>query len=116
MFNRYKKWTSDKKHCLSGKLQRNICMIGVNTLPVLITQAYGRHLFINKFPWDFQPRAWDCILAWNFHKVKNEMLTGNTALDYYSYLNNIQLRYSRQYTMQPRHKNYKAPTSRNSYF
>ena len=97
-FNRYKKWIVGDKKCESNNVQRFICMIGVKTLPELISSAYGRQLFINKFPWDFQPRAWDCILAWHFHKVQEEKITGRPALDHYSFLDNIQIKYSRKET------------------
>ena len=68
-------------------------MIGVNTLPELITSSYGGKLFINKFPWDFQSRAWDCIQAWNFDKIKKEELTGRPVFNHYSVLNNERLKH-----------------------
>ena len=47
----------------------------------MTTESYGRQLFANKFIWDFQPAAWDCMNVWHHVKMERERLKGKTAMD-----------------------------------
>ena len=72
---RYKIWKrpGSSKQCTSRYKLRNICIAGVKTLPELVTNEHEKvALFVNKFLWDFQPRAWDCINTWHYHKIVTE--------------------------------------------
>ncbi|XP_064597282.1 LOW QUALITY PROTEIN: beta-1,3-galactosyl-O-glycosyl-glycoprotein beta-1,6-N-acetylglucosaminyltransferase-like [Liolophura sinensis] len=64
---RFKIWAGTKlwKLC-TGKFTRGICIFGVKDLPVLTSQ---RHLFANKFHWDYQPYVLDCLEEWHFNKT-----------------------------------------------
>ncbi|XP_064596768.1 beta-1,3-galactosyl-O-glycosyl-glycoprotein beta-1,6-N-acetylglucosaminyltransferase-like [Liolophura sinensis] len=64
---RFKIWAGTKlwKLC-TGKFTRAICIFGVKDLPVLTSQ---RHLFANKFHWDYQPYVLDCLEEWHFNKT-----------------------------------------------
>ena len=87
-FTRYKLWF---QKCLSGKSVRNICIFGVNDLPNLMRKAYGRSLFANKFFWDFQPMAWDCMQEWHHARIAEESRTGRSALNATHFLSRFHL-------------------------
>nr|KAG5703703.1 hypothetical protein BaRGS_022992 [Batillaria attramentaria] len=53
----------------SGKFVRWLCHFGVGDLPGL---TLAPHLIANKFSYDFQPLAYDCLEEWYFHKVHLE--------------------------------------------
>ena len=94
-FHRHKNWPfKDVKKCPSGKIQRNICMIGVNTLPIL-AQQHGKCLAINKFPWEFQPMAWDCMIAWHVDRVRKELETKTSAVNFHRFLTSSYVQYAR---------------------
>ncbi|ESO95950.1 hypothetical protein LOTGIDRAFT_64655, partial [Lottia gigantea] len=57
-FNRYKIWTDSKRQCGSRKFVRDICILGMADLPML-TKA--PQLFANKFHYEFEPLAYDCL-------------------------------------------------------
>ena len=80
MFCRYKQWEGNGL-CRSGKILRNICIIGVRTLPTLLDKAYGKYLAANKFIWKFQPMAWDCVQLWHYQKIEQEYKTKRIAFD-----------------------------------
>ncbi|XP_075246734.1 beta-1,3-galactosyl-O-glycosyl-glycoprotein beta-1,6-N-acetylglucosaminyltransferase-like isoform X2 [Convolutriloba macropyga] len=77
---RYKNWKFGSNfECKSRRIKREICMIGVKTLPELVNTYYGTALFANKFLWDFQPRAWDCMYAWHYRRQQDEYFTGRVS-------------------------------------
>ena len=80
MFCRYKQWEGNGL-CRSGKILRNICIIGVRTLPTLLDKAHGKYLAANKFIWKFQPMAWDCVQLWHYQKIEQEYKTKRIAFD-----------------------------------
>ena len=96
-FSRYHRLAQNESACTSGRSQNHICLIGVETLPELINHSHGRQMFANKFQWNFQPMAWDCLLAWNYHKVKTEKATAKLPMSHYSFLDNVKLQYSRKW-------------------
>ena len=73
---RFVEWI-DKKNssCVSGKVQRRICILGVKHLSLLTRKAYPNYLAANKFVWGFQPLAWDCMYLWQLKKVEQEYQT-----------------------------------------
>ena len=48
-----------------GMWKRGTCVFGVADLPLLVPH---REMFANKFYYDFQPLALDCLEAWIEHK------------------------------------------------
>ncbi len=48
-----------------------VCQFGVGDLPRLTTTPA---LIANKFSYDFQPLAYDCLEKWYFDKVRQENL------------------------------------------
>ncbi|KAK7088343.1 hypothetical protein V1264_022271 [Littorina saxatilis] len=66
-FNRHKIW-GDRSKC-AGKFVRGICHFGVGDLPRLTSSP---QLIANKFSYDHQPLAYDCLEEWYFHKVQLE--------------------------------------------
>ena len=80
---RHKEWVwSNVSKCASGNVTRDLCMMGVNHLWKLTNWSYGRFLFVNKFLWDFQPFAWNCMLTWHWDKVRHEYKTGQVSRDF----------------------------------
>ncbi|XP_064597380.1 beta-1,3-galactosyl-O-glycosyl-glycoprotein beta-1,6-N-acetylglucosaminyltransferase-like [Liolophura sinensis] len=69
---RYKIWDGGmfSRPC-KGKYHNSICIFGTDDLPSLTLQP---HLFANKFHWDFQPYAWDCLEEWHFNKTRDGFL------------------------------------------
>lgn len=66
--------------CL-GKFVRNVCIFGILDLPYLTTLP---HLFLNKFHWDYQYLARDCLEEWHFNRTIGEHLLGTKLnLSYY---------------------------------
>ena len=81
---RYKQWAGfNKSKCPSKNLQREICMIGVKTLPEIVNKSYGRALAVNKFPWTFEPMAWDCMMTWHHNRKVQELKTGTIDPKFY---------------------------------
>ena len=62
-------WTEEAVHPCHGKFVRMICHFGVGDLPALTASP---QLFANKFSYDYQPLAYDCLEQWLFHKVRLE--------------------------------------------
>ncbi|CAH8643998.1 unnamed protein product [Dicrocoelium dendriticum] len=73
---RFTKWTGKASECHSGRSVRNVCIMGINDLFTLTT---AKHMFVNKFHYDFQSIAYDCLEHWLFMKVKNELESGDVA-------------------------------------
>ena len=48
---RFKQWIDKIAECVSGKVNRAICIVRVKTLPQLINSSYGKQLAVNKFKW-----------------------------------------------------------------
>ncbi|THD27050.1 Glycosyltransferase 14 family member [Fasciola hepatica] len=71
---RYAVWLPQP--CLSERSQRNVCIMGVRNIPTL-TNRY--EFFVNKFIYDFQPLAYDCLEWWLFRKIQYERNSGHTA-------------------------------------
>ncbi|TNN13133.1 N-acetyllactosaminide beta-1,6-N-acetylglucosaminyl-transferase [Schistosoma japonicum] len=65
---RYVTWYD--KECVSSRLQRGVCIIGINHLSFITSQV---ELFANKFHHDFEPIAYDCTEYYIMRKVLNEM-------------------------------------------
>ena len=86
--DRHKEWIQNVKKCVSGFVQRGICMLGVKHLPILVSQSFGRKFIANKFPWQFEPIAYDCMQVWHHNKVRREYETGRTAMDIGYFINN----------------------------
>ena len=93
--NRHKEWPRGGV-CLSGFIQRQICMLGVKHLPTLVHQSYGRHLMANKFPLNFQPMAWDCMQVWHNDKVKKEYEIKQSAVNLDFFSNHSYFKYTRK--------------------
>ena len=86
--DRHKEWTYNSGRCVSKFVQRGICMLGVKHLPILVSQSYGRKFIANKFPWQFEPIAYDCMQVWHHNKVRREYETGRMAMDIGYFINN----------------------------
>ena len=61
---RYKVWENVENVC-SGKWFRFICNFGVGDLKGLTT---ARELFANKFRYEFDPLAFNCMEQWYFNR------------------------------------------------
>ncbi|XP_063724908.1 beta-1,3-galactosyl-O-glycosyl-glycoprotein beta-1,6-N-acetylglucosaminyltransferase 4-like isoform X2 [Symsagittifera roscoffensis] len=87
---RYKQWSfENSKWCPSGFIQRHICMVGVKTLPQIVNNYHGVTLAVNKFPWHFEPLAWDCLNVWHHSRVSEERRTGRVSTHFLSKLNSL---------------------------
>ena len=94
--NRHKEWViEDETKCVSGFVQRGICMLGVKHLSHLVNHSYGTKLIANKFPWQFQPMALDCLHAWHDEKVIREYRSRKTNLDISQFINNSYVKFAR---------------------
>ncbi|ESO90431.1 hypothetical protein LOTGIDRAFT_64882, partial [Lottia gigantea] len=67
--SRYKIWYNTKR-CRSGHLYRSICIFGMADLPILTTKP---QLFANKFHYEFEPLAYDCLELWYRRKINKEL-------------------------------------------
>ena len=96
---RYKFWIHSKEElerCYSRRIVRDICCIGVKTLPELVGSFYGKILFLNKFPWFFEPMAWDCMNLWHHSKVSLELSTKSVPANFSNLGNGSQVIWSRK--------------------
>ena len=96
---RYKFWIHSKEElerCYSRRIVRDICCIGVKTLPELVGSFYGKVLFLNKFPWFFEPMAWDCMNLWHHSKVSLELSTKSVPANFSNLGNGSQVIWSRK--------------------
>ncbi|VDP67315.1 unnamed protein product [Echinostoma caproni] len=73
---RYVEWYTT---CLSKKSRRAVCIMGVKNIPKLTRR---QEFFVNKFIYDFQPLAYDCLEWWLFTKVSHEREFGQTVIDF----------------------------------
>nr|KAG5703705.1 hypothetical protein BaRGS_022994 [Batillaria attramentaria] len=62
-------WSTKQGDTCAGQWVRSVCVFGVGDLPRL---TLSPHLIANKFFYDFQPLAYDCLEEWYFHKVHLE--------------------------------------------
>ena len=78
---RFKNWGSWPCH---GKRVRTICVFGVGDLPLISTR---RELFANKFHWDYERYARDCLEELHYNRTRDEYL-GKMSFDtrYYAEL------------------------------
>ena len=68
------------------------CILGFYDLLALTKKFYGSLLVANKFYWDFEPLAWDCMQNWHNQKMEKEkrnwiwcfQVYGSTLLPLYS--------------------------------
>ena len=67
MWNRVKWWQGEES--CRGKFVRMICIFGVGDLPRL---HQAKELFANKFHYDYNPIAYDCMEDWYNKKVAME--------------------------------------------
>ncbi|CAH8825700.1 unnamed protein product [Trichobilharzia szidati] len=85
--SRYVTWGI--KPCLSGRVRRGVCIIGVMHLPYIPKRM---EFFVNKFLDDFQPIAYDCTEYYIMRKTIKEMQTQqidpNFDISFYSRLYN----------------------------
>lgn len=65
--------------CLSKRVQRTVCIMGVRDLPKL---TKSQRFFVNKFIDNFEPLAYDCLEWWLFEKIDNERGFGRTAAEF----------------------------------
>ncbi|VDP78993.1 unnamed protein product [Echinostoma caproni] len=72
---RYVEWYP--KEC--ERIQRFLCITGVKHIPKLISRP---EFFVNKFIYDFQPLAYDCLEWWLLRKIKHEGESGQTVIDF----------------------------------
>ncbi|XP_048254127.1 beta-1,3-galactosyl-O-glycosyl-glycoprotein beta-1,6-N-acetylglucosaminyltransferase-like [Haliotis rufescens] len=74
---RFKNWYGQKigNWSCTGKLVHSVCVFGAGDLPMLTTRP---HLFANKFYWDFQHLALDCLEEWNYNQTRDEFLGEST--------------------------------------
>ena len=54
---------AERYECQSGLYVRGVCILSMKDLPFL-TAPLRSHLFVNKFYWDFEPLALDCLEYW----------------------------------------------------
>ena len=95
---RHKEWSiteAGEFPCISGFIKRQICMLGVKHLPILTRKSYGARLVANKFPWTFQPLAYDCMQVWHHSKVEQEYKTGKIAMNISKIVNSSYMKYTR---------------------
>ncbi|XP_064599694.1 beta-1,3-galactosyl-O-glycosyl-glycoprotein beta-1,6-N-acetylglucosaminyltransferase-like [Liolophura sinensis] len=77
---RYISWSHEGKPC-HGKFVRKVCIFGVFDLPYLTSLP---HLFVNKFHWDYQHFARDCLEEWHFNRTVGKHFLGtNFNVSYY---------------------------------
>ncbi|XP_050403324.1 N-acetyllactosaminide beta-1,6-N-acetylglucosaminyl-transferase [Patella vulgata] len=69
-FIRYKIVDNDYGKCGSKYTVRGVCIQGIPDLHLMTT---SNKLFVNKFLYEFQPLAYDCLENWYFNQVKLEM-------------------------------------------
>ena len=69
--------TMDHYACLSGNFMHGVCIFGVNDLPFL-TSPLRIEMFANKFYWDYQPLALDCLEYWLWNRTVWEYTTYGT--------------------------------------
>ncbi|TPP56488.1 N-acetyllactosaminide beta-1 6-N-acetylglucosaminyl-transferase [Fasciola gigantica] len=74
---RYADWSP--LSCMSKRSQRGVCIMGVRNIPKLIRRP---EFFVNKFIYDFEPLAFDCLEWWLFRKIHDEREFGHTAIDF----------------------------------
>ena len=74
----------------AGKWVRTVCHFGVGDLPRLTATPA---LIANKFSYDFQPLAYDCLEKWYFDKVRHEGLAPAPSIHLASYENSLIVRY-----------------------
>ncbi|VDQ07826.1 unnamed protein product [Trichobilharzia regenti] len=83
--SRYVTWGI--KSCLSGRVRRGVCIMGVMHLPYIPKRM---EFFVNKFLEDFQPIAYDCTEYYIMRKTIKEMQTQqidpNFDISFYSRL------------------------------
>ena len=86
---RFKNWVNDWANYVHswpchGKRVRQICHFGAGDLPLLSTR---RELFANKFDWNYERYARDCLEELHFNRTRDEYL-GIASFDtrYYSEL------------------------------
>ncbi|VDP67314.1 unnamed protein product [Echinostoma caproni] len=65
--------------CLSKYARHAVCIMGVRNIPNLIRR---QEFFVNKFIYDFQPLAYDCLEWWLFTKISHEREFGQTVIDF----------------------------------
>ncbi|XP_041372655.1 beta-1,3-galactosyl-O-glycosyl-glycoprotein beta-1,6-N-acetylglucosaminyltransferase-like [Gigantopelta aegis] len=53
----------------AGKTVRAVCVFGIGDLPLLVNR---KELFANKFHFDFQPYALDCVEEWHYNRTRDE--------------------------------------------
>ncbi|XP_070191917.1 N-acetyllactosaminide beta-1,6-N-acetylglucosaminyl-transferase-like [Littorina saxatilis] len=89
----YKIWDFYQNHPCAGKFIRNICQLGVGDLPRLTSSPF---LIANKFLYDYQPLAYDCLEKWYFDKVRLENLGLAESINVSLYENSdiVKLRYT----------------------
>ncbi|XP_070172951.1 beta-1,3-galactosyl-O-glycosyl-glycoprotein beta-1,6-N-acetylglucosaminyltransferase-like isoform X2 [Littorina saxatilis] len=68
-FTRYKVWSFQKYLPCGGRFVREICHLGVEDLQRLTTSS---QMFANKFSYNYQPLAYDCLEEWLFWKIRRE--------------------------------------------
>ena len=64
-------WSFQHNAQCAGKWVRMVCHFGVGDLPRLTATP---SLIANKFSYDYQPLAYDCLEKWYFDKVRQENL------------------------------------------
>lgn len=77
MLNRLKVWRTSKWPC-RGQIVRSICHFGPLDLSFIVKH---RHMFVNKFTYDYLPLGYDCLEQWYFYKIKKESMLGKVDID-----------------------------------
>ncbi len=80
-FHRFKQWKFEPcpfgafecTPCESGRLIRNLCIMGVRDLKRL-TDIRNPALIVNKIYWNIEPHAFDCLEAWLHNRVQEEKI------------------------------------------
>ena len=73
---RFKNWVNERaddihKWPCHGKAVRGVCHFGAGDLPLLSTR---RELFANKFDWNYERYARDCLEELHFNRTRDEYL------------------------------------------
>ncbi|KAL8578022.1 hypothetical protein ACOMHN_048798 [Nucella lapillus] len=79
-FRSLKLWSFVPNTKCHGRWVRFICHFGVGDLPTLISPS-SPFLIANKFSYDYQPAAYDCLEQWYFDNVGRENAGGVLSLN-----------------------------------
>lgn len=64
-----------------GKYVRMVCIFSIRDLPGMTSQP---HLFANKFHWDYEPLARQCLEEWHYNRTRQPRLFNtNLNMSYY---------------------------------